>query len=602
MPRIGIRLVPCDGMADTTHVDVVICGGGLSGLTLARQLHQSMPTLSIVVLERTERPLPTACHKVGESSVELGSSYLQRLGLGEYLETNHIIKFGLRFFPGGGEQPLHNRTELGPSQEPVLRSYQIDRGTFEADLREMIDATDVLLLEGCKVEGIALNDHGRHRVTAVHQGEVRNWSCRWVIDATGRNPIIKKQLRLRRGTSHPAHASWFRVKGRVDIASWVPADAESWHGADFASQRWRSTVHLMGSGYWVWLIPLSSGHTSIGVVVHEELHGVDRIRSYESTLAFLREHEPVAAEHLAAYPPLDFRYIKGYSHGVARSWSPQRWAIVGEAGAFVDPLYSPGTDFIAFANTFTEELIRVDLDPQQDDAMLDLRCRELNLQYRALVAGAVGVYRQAAPIYGHAQGMATKIYWDNYAYWAFPCQYFFQRIYQVSGSMHDRITQAGARFVMMSDQVQQLVRAWAELAPQASRGRFIGLPTFPSLLVDVHLDLQKSMTPDETLAYVIMRADQGEELVREILIRILVELGPERAATLLERTGAATWNITIPPERLDAENLRGLERRHALSPVARDLERGLGKIDKHPNWKAALDLLKPVAMTASAPL
>ena len=51
--------------------DVIVCGGGLAGLTLAYQLRKENPEASVTVVERTTRPLPEACHKVGESSVEL---------------------------------------------------------------------------------------------------------------------------------------------------------------------------------------------------------------------------------------------------------------------------------------------------------------------------------------------------------------------------------------------------------------------------------------------------------------------------------------------------------------------------------------------------
>jgi 2-polyprenyl-6-methoxyphenol hydroxylase-like FAD-dependent oxidoreductase len=99
-------------------VDVAICGGGLAGLLLARQLRRELPELSVAVLERVRRPLPDACHKVGESSVELASQYLERLGLGAYLLERQIVKMGLRFFPGGGHLPLVERTEIGPCAEP----------------------------------------------------------------------------------------------------------------------------------------------------------------------------------------------------------------------------------------------------------------------------------------------------------------------------------------------------------------------------------------------------------------------------------------------------------------------------------------------------
>src|ERR1700742_4567118 len=87
--------------------DVVICGGGLSGLTLGLQLRRELPQLRVLVLEKTPREaMQDGCHKVGESSVELGSQYFERLGLREYLLKHQLIKHGLRFFPGGGQRPL----------------------------------------------------------------------------------------------------------------------------------------------------------------------------------------------------------------------------------------------------------------------------------------------------------------------------------------------------------------------------------------------------------------------------------------------------------------------------------------------------------------
>ena len=60
-------------MLEKTEFDVVICGGGLAGLTLARQLRLELPELSVAVIDKLTRPLPEAAFKVGESSIELGT-------------------------------------------------------------------------------------------------------------------------------------------------------------------------------------------------------------------------------------------------------------------------------------------------------------------------------------------------------------------------------------------------------------------------------------------------------------------------------------------------------------------------------------------------
>lgn len=578
--------------------DVLICGGGLAGLTLALQLRQELPDCRVTVLERTRRPLPQACHKVGESSVELGSQYLERLGLGEYLQREHIIKMGLRFFPGGGQLPLTQRTEIGPSQEPIVRSYQLDRGKLEQDLRGMVEAQGVTLIEGAKVQALELTPgDAPHAITFERDGESATLRARWVVDASGRNALIKRKLRLKRGSRHEGHAGWFRVEGRVALADLVPDAADPWHAQPMADQRWRSTNHLMGRGYWVWLIPLSSGHTSVGVVTHGEVHGIERVHSLEAAMGFIREHEPELAARLEGANVLDFRCQKSYSHGVARSWSTDHWGIVGEAGAFVDPLYSPGTDFIAYANSFTAELVRVDRAGED----LALRTGQLNAQYRALVSGSLAVFRTAAPLYGHARAMATKIYWDNFVYWSFACQYFLQRMYKVSGPIYGELSNTGARYVELSGYMQAALRAWAELAPEAApRPGFVGLPKFPSMLVETHLDLRLTMSPQETLDYMRMRLAQGEEIAAELIMRMVMELGPEQGAELLARAEASRWALAFEAGRAAIESHSGLERRHALSRVARDVERNLGRAELHPQWEQALGLLHAKATRAPA--
>jgi len=587
---------------EALDTDVLVCGGGLSGLTLALQLRREQPQLRVTVVERTRRPLPAGCHKVGESSVELGSQYLERLGLADYLQREHIIKFGLRFFPGGGGRPLEQRTELGPANEPVVRSYQLDRGRLEDDLRGMIEDAGATLHEGAMVREITLGaGEAPHVVRFEHEGGSTTLRTRWVVDATGRAGFLKRRHRLKRGTRHAGNAGWFRVEGRIHLAELVEDPSAAWHDVPFAADRWRSTNHLMGEGYWVWIIPLAGERTSVGIVTHDHVYGFAEICTHAKCMAFLREHEPALARRLEGVEALDFRTLKGYSHGVARSWHADRWAIVGEAGAFVDPLYSPGTDFIAYANSFTGELVRVDVEGED----LATRVGELNAQYRALVAGSLEVFRDAAPVYGHARAMATKVYWDNFVYWCFACQYYLQGMYRVSGPLYRELSEVGARWVELSGYLQPLFAAWATLAPQGEpEPGFRGLPAFPSLPVDAHLDLQKTLSPEQTLALMRERLEQAEQMAAELVVRVLLELGPEVGAEALRRAEAARWRLSYDPERARQEPIEGRTRRRTVSRVVRDIERNLGRVPRHPSWAealASLGLRGPEAAPAEAP-
>jgi 2-polyprenyl-6-methoxyphenol hydroxylase-like FAD-dependent oxidoreductase len=179
-----------------SNYHVVICGGGLAGLTLALQLKQLQPNIDITVLEKTTRPLPDAAHKVGESTVEIGAHYFSNvLGLKTYLEKKQLPKLGLRYFYGNGKLPLEDRPELGPSMYSPVPSYQLDRGTLETDLRKMVQNAGVNLLEGASLNGIELpEDGGRHTISYSLNGKAETILANWVVDSMGRRRYLQTKL------------------------------------------------------------------------------------------------------------------------------------------------------------------------------------------------------------------------------------------------------------------------------------------------------------------------------------------------------------------------------------------------------------------------
>ncbi len=250
--------------------DIVIMGGGLAGLTLTRQLLQSHPDLKITILERNTFPVPEAGFKVGESTVEIASNYLEEvLNLKDYLARAQLPKMGLRyFFPQGDNSDIASRYEIGNGHFPKTPSYQLDRGRLENDLADMARAAGATLIEGCRITGVTFakergDASGLHEVTATRGDEPISVKARWVIDASGRGAIIKKKLGLKKEVGHKCNASWFRMDSELAIDAW--SDDPAWQ-ARVDGRRWFSTNHLMGKGYWVWFIPLSSGTTSVGVV------------------------------------------------------------------------------------------------------------------------------------------------------------------------------------------------------------------------------------------------------------------------------------------------------------------------------------------------
>lgn len=372
------------------NYDVVICGAGLAGLTLARQLLMQLPELKLLLIDRMKRPLPHAAFKVGESTVHPGGTYLCNvLKLRDYLDTNHIEKYGLRYFFGNHKQDFSARAELGRSvYDEAINEHQLDRGIFENDMRQMVTDDGAELLEGAILKDIELGpkeqDHVIH-FKETGSDQLQQIKARWVVDATGRLQFISKKLGLRKEFENNCSASWLRVKGRFDVSDFVSESNTAWHDrvskehpflAEENFGRYNSTNHIMGYGYWIWVIPLVSGYTSVGVVTHNDYHPFSSHNSLEKTMRWLRQNDPVVAEQLEACEVLDFKVMANYAHTSKQVYSMDRWACTGEAAVFSDPFQSPGTDAIAIGNCYIKELIHSDLQGKLSHDLVDSTNRE----------------------------------------------------------------------------------------------------------------------------------------------------------------------------------------------------------------------------------
>ena len=573
-------------------VDLAILGGGLAGLTLALQAQRALPAARVVVLERTRRPLPEACHKVGESAVEMGSHYFgQVLGLASYLEDEHLFKNGLRFFCGDGELPVHERTEIGPVEFPIVHSYQMDRGRYENDLRAMVEEAGVTLIEGVFVRDITITPGDAPNALTYKDadGTLKALSARWITDATGRGRRIQKQLGLRIPADKVAHAAWFRVKGKLgpadlvgrqdtepsDDPSATTKDARTWLARDVDDNRWLSTSHFMGPGYWVWLIPLSTGHTSVGVVIEDQPHALSDLNREASMRAWLARFEPAIATALEGRVFEDFRQYHRYPYRISKSLSADGWSAVGEASLFVDPLYSMGNDFIALGNTLTTRLVGERLAGTLDEALVD----ELDLFYRHWALDMDRTLSGNGKIFGHARIFGAKLWWDFALYWSFHCPYFFDGGYEAELEEHRAFHALRGSWAALNRRAQAILEAWAEHADtETSVGpAFIPLPMFPSVLVDLHLELQNDHSREESRARMESNLEMGRELVGELLAHALLSL-PTPSLPAFGRDVARDGQPTeLSVGRIAADAKRRRERLQEMTPIARDLERALGR-------------------------
>lgn len=233
--------------------DVMIMGGGIAGLTLALQLSRTQPGIRVIVAERALHPVAEAAHKVGESSVEVQAHYLRDvLGLEEHLDAEQLRKFGLRmFFSHEGNTDITRRVEYGQVGSAPLPAYQLDRGRLENMLGQLVASRGVDFVSDCRVLKIDLRPEQDQHAISLQQGDTqRRIEARWVVDATGRSALLKRKLGLAKKVEHQANAAWLRVDHPIDVNDW--AEDREW--GERIPDRRLSTNHLMGPGYWVWLI------------------------------------------------------------------------------------------------------------------------------------------------------------------------------------------------------------------------------------------------------------------------------------------------------------------------------------------------------------
>lgn len=462
--------------------DVCILGGGMAGLTLARQLKRQQPELDITVVEHQQFPVADATHKVGESTVEIASHYLaNELGMADHLADSQLPKFGLRLFFRGDKpvaDDLSRYDEVGGSQSLPIDTFQLDRGRFENHLAQTTKDDGTELLDGSTIRKVDLQA-GQHRVTVRNDGTEQVLRSRYLIDASGRRAWVRKGEELSRPARHNNHALWFRIDARLEIDEWSADTA--WTERCPGAPRRLSTNHFTGPGYWLWLIPLSSGATSVGLVFDPKVLDPANVRQHAECMRWLATEHPLVAQQLQDYVPLDFHYMENYAVTSKQVFSDAGWMTTGDAGIFSDPLYSPGGDFIALANGYITKLVT----SGSTDPML---FKESQNYFFSFFTNTLSLYRGQYRGFGNCDFMVIKTLWDFAYYWAVMSKLYFSGRFTDFDFMRDlrpQLLQAAALNSGMQRRFREIARSGQR---QGGEGRFYdywAIPWFHELKKDL---------------------------------------------------------------------------------------------------------------------
>lgn len=337
--------------------DVIIVGGALAGASSAILLLRERPQLRVLIAEKSA----AFTRRVGEATVEISAYFLGRvLGLTQYLNEAHLVKQGMRFwFANDHARSLGECSEIGGGYLARVPAYQVDRSTLDEEVLRRAQALGAEVRRLAAVQKVELNPAGEQTVTLRAGDQTEMLRARWVIDASGPAALLSRQNGwFRSNTAHPTTAVWSRWRGVKDwdgpeLAKQFPKWSMACHGI-----RATATNHFVGHGWWAWCIPLKGGDVSVGVVFDQRLVDWPLEGSLGQRLKdFLLKH-PAAREILqdAQWQDGDVHWRKQLPYSSAL-YAGDGFVLVGDAGAFLDPLYSPGMDWLAFTVTRATEMI-----------------------------------------------------------------------------------------------------------------------------------------------------------------------------------------------------------------------------------------------------
>ncbi len=572
----------------TKLFDVAVIGGGFAGLCAALHLLRERPATRCVVIDA--RPLPGDRDRrgVGESTSEIAAWYLaERLGLREHLEREQIVKFGLRFWlrePGCGTA-IAERIEWGPMARPARapermgvplepHAYQLHRGRLEVALAEAAGRAGAELLGDQRVVARRDREAG-HELELAGPTGVQTIQARWVIDASGDGSPTREAIGDAAqdfALDHQIAAAWWWVEGRLDPSSWSSDPKVAARG--LALHRWRSTHHLVGDGYWAWLIPLSDASTSVGIVV-DDRGDRGHAQSQPGELAEvlrrrLGELEPELAERLRDLPSSPALAARPRSRAFLCPLHP-RWLATGGALAFLDPLYSSGHDLTALIHELAIPQIVADLDGRT----------RTNQTYDSVNRGFAHVIQHFATTYGgNAIVLADPslaslaIGWDQLVYFG------WLATLGLSGKLGDPTIALAS--VALADRVHRLnTRVHALLRRGASARRSSGVRTplgqrhvdqgQVGLVMDRFFRLEPLArgggdAPD-VLACLHETVDRLEHAALGLLERSCIDRGHRFPSEPID-----PYAIGFDPARWAAEGLYAARRARRLDPeVQRDM-------------------------------
>lgn len=345
---------------------LTIIGNGIVANLVALYLIQKLPSLEITIVGKSDNSRAI----VGESTVELSTHFFEGLGLGSLLEDKHYHKYGLTYYFKSSDK-CSDRKYVVHEAPGVIRlpAYNLNRFTFDKDLRNIISQKKITVIEGMVQDVYMKEDNNPEYGINIKMttGETILLTSNWLIDASGTNRFLTKKLELHKDTPYQRSSFWFRL---IKFDKSILQKIDALRINHLCYNPYYVTHHFYGKAYWVWMIPMrgENGETmmSIGYTYRPEL-GSERVKNIDDFLSIIEKDHPVIAELVRSGEIYkknnidDIVTYRNYMYESKQYYSDKGWFIIGDAAFLFDPINSLGLSYVSHMICQVASMIEKDM-------------------------------------------------------------------------------------------------------------------------------------------------------------------------------------------------------------------------------------------------
>ncbi len=315
--------------------DVIIIGGGPSGSTVASLLAEKGHKVLLFEKEKFPR------EHIGESLIPTTYGILHKLGVIESLKKIAPRKPGVNFVSiDESKQSLWCFKNVVKDESYL--SFHVVRSAFDKMLLDNSRSKGAHVQEQTSVRHVIFDPPGNPGGVEVHtvnaNGEQGIHHAKFLVDASGQNTFLANKLGVKRS---------FQDLDRVALFT-------HWSSTDFDTVLKEGAIKIVYLGGdkkgWLWVIPLSADILSIGAVLNNSYVKQEKEKLQKAGSTDWK-HDLYMQEILSSFLPKailkdamidhSVQVIGDYSYYCEKKFD-DHFAMVGDAGAFLDPIFSSG--------------------------------------------------------------------------------------------------------------------------------------------------------------------------------------------------------------------------------------------------------------------